>query len=73
MSLESNPTPADAKLVKKVRTKKDNYPKLIENSHVKKIYADVDAKGTLIIPDEAPEHVKDWVRHGHVSAQNCEF
>lgn len=73
MSLESNLTPEDGKLIKKVLTKKDKYPKLMKNSHVEKIYADVDAKGTLLIPDDAPEHVKDWVRHGATSDQNDNF
>ena len=43
--------------------KKSKYPKM-ENQHVQKIIADVDENGTLVIPDSAPDHVKDWIRNG---------
>lgn len=44
--------------------KRTQYSRMMENPHVQKIHADVDENGTLVIPENAPEHVKDWVQHG---------
>ncbi len=44
--------------------KKYQQPKLMENPHVQKIIADVDEDGTLVLPQDAPEHIKDWILHG---------
>lgn len=41
-----------------------HYSRLMQNSHVQKVYADVNENGVLIIPEDAPEHVKDWIRNG---------
>jgi len=46
-------------------SEQSKYPKM-ENSHVQKIIADVDETGSLVIPDTAPDHVKDWVRNGQL-------
>ncbi|EOH94755.1 hypothetical protein [Enterococcus pallens] len=39
------------------------YPEM-KNPNVQTILADVDDDGTLVIPEDAPEHMKDWIRHG---------
>lgn len=39
------------------------YPEM-KNQHVQMVIADVDEEGTLVIPTDAPEHMKDWIRHG---------
>jgi len=44
-------------------SKRSKYPKMV-NQNVQKILADVDETGAIIIPETAPDHVKDWVRNG---------
>ncbi|MBO1306682.1 hypothetical protein JZO70_10945 [Enterococcus sp. 669A] len=48
----------------KLETEKNPHISMMENPNVQKVIADVDENGTLVIPEDAPEHMKDWIRHG---------
>ena len=37
---------------------------LMRNPNVQTVIADVDEDGTLVIPEDAPDGLKDWVRNG---------
>lgn len=48
----------------KLENEKNSHIPMMENPNVQKVIADVDENGTLVIPENAPEHMKDWIRHG---------
>ena len=51
-------SPIYLKMDKEVSSK---YPEM-KNSNVQRVVADVDENGTLVIPADAPEYMKDWIR-----------